>query len=164
MKSSLQTVFLLFLLTFTLTTQAQDLREHTGVLDLKITITNQDTVINNGIPILVRRAESNNNTSSNYETSSVAGAGYGYGSGYGFGYASWHLEFVGTKDLRTIRKKYQLSFMDQSGEVIGFFRFDQKEVDVISTKSKAQFFYSIDMIDVPILLVEQTTRIEIKSF
>lgn len=155
-------IILFALFTMCTSLQAQTIREHTNALTTSITITNEDEIINTGDPILIQRSEGHFNSEYSQDINRTWETSTSYG--YGYGYTSWHLEFVGTKDIRTTEKKYRLSLINGADQIIGIIRIDRKEIDIISGLVKPPFFYSVDLKAVPMLLLEQTARLDINPY
>lgn len=95
-------------------------------------------------------------------------------SGYGSGYETFRLEIQLPIDIPLMRAKlfdgnsgYQFTFFSESGERMGFVRLSSSEVNRIRDNrfidSKVNF-YSFDLINVPLLILDQTIRIDIERF
>jgi hypothetical protein len=108
-----------------------------------------------------------------------AGAFFSYnatsGSSYGFGagYESYHLEFVTNKILKceyfkryTNSAHYEIDFFDSTNIKLSTISFTGDEI-VIFTNSDVMgspIFYSIDLYNVPISLLDRTLKMNIKEF
>jgi hypothetical protein len=109
-----------------------------------------------------------------YEDSRTSDSdGWGYGFGYGGGYESHHLEFVTIKKLVAIEKKqvdykFEIDFVDSTKTIIASETFDESKVSHYNNDSiiGSPHFYSIDLITIPISVLDRTSEIfitEIKS-
>ncbi|MDR2920089.1 MAG: hypothetical protein LBV72_12075 [Tannerella sp.] len=86
---------------------------------------------------------------------------------YGYGYESYHLEFVTNRKLATITQNrssvftLQFTFYDSNDKILAeetSFRSDNRISD---TGKDGLWFYSIDLIDIPISLLNHTAKIDI---
>lgn len=143
---------------------AQSIREHTDALATNIIVSTENSVFSTGSPILIKRSEGYYHSRSDRDVDFDFDTSSSYGYDYGYGYTSWHLEFVGNRDISTSGKKYRLSFINSEGQNIGIIRVQKKEINVIAGLMKPPFFYSVDLKEVPILLLEQTARIDINPY
>ena len=93
------------------------------------------------------------------------------GYGYGYGYQSFHLEFVAhesyvTKEIDHKDRDYNklvLTFYDTNDVILGTRSWGRSDVDILfhlPGESK-HYFYSIDLIDVPMVLLSETAKIDI---
>lgn len=93
---------------------------------------------------------------------------------YGAGYETFRLEIEVQEDLPLLRSRlfdgngsFQMNFYSISGEHLGFVRFRSTEVDRIRKdiifNSPVQF-YSFDLINVPLILLDKTNRIDIERY
>lgn len=101
--------------------------------------------------------------------------------GYGYAYQSFHLEFISRKSIVAIKSddfadknllqlafylsghKFLLSFYDWNNNLLTATTIPDNYVDVFTNASadKRMYFYSIDLIDIPILILENAKRIDI---
>ncbi|MBB3187823.1 hypothetical protein [Microbacter margulisiae] len=96
-----------------------------------------------------------------------------FGYGWGYGYRSYHLEFTTNKNIVVETFKYHvgynndpklvLSFYDVSGLLLSSltFPFDRVSVCHNFSSTGSPFFYSIDLIEIPISLLDHTAKIGI---
>jgi hypothetical protein len=93
---------------------------------------------------------------------------------YAAGYETFRLEIQLQSDIPLMRAKlfdgnsgYQFTFFSESGERLGFVRLSSSEVNRIRDNrfidSKVNF-YSFDLINVPLLILDKTSRIDIERF
>ena len=93
------------------------------------------------------------------------------GYGWGYGYQSFHLEFITKKNIKVDTFRFQkgraneikleLVFYDSNNTILASASIPFDQVDVFNNSSKADspFFYSIDLIDIPIVLLDKTSKI-----
>jgi hypothetical protein len=93
-------------------------------------------------------------------------------SAAGYGYQSFHLEFIARKDIkvetfkyslgRDNRSKLELIFYNSENLIIASSSIPFESVHVLSNTSSSDglFIYSIDLIDIPIVLLERTHKID----
>ena len=98
---------------------------------------------------------------------------YSYGgpnSGLAAGYESYHLEFVTTKDLKRkdiyvhpTTSSYQLEFYDADNHLLSTTTLKQDRVSKYTNKNKkgSPVFYSLDLFELPISLLDKTAKINI---
>jgi hypothetical protein len=91
--------------------------------------------------------------------------------GYGYGYQSFHLEFIAKKNIKAEafkfvrgqdnKDKLELIFYDSENNVLALKSVPIESVDILSnsTTSDGLFFYSLDLIEIPIILLEKTCKI-----
>lgn len=94
------------------------------------------------------------------------------GYGWGYGYQSFHLEFITNKDLtvKTYKRergfsrenKLDLTFYDAENNVIASTTVPFDYVDLLrdTQKEGGPYFYSIDLIDIPVVLLDKTSKID----
>jgi len=94
-----------------------------------------------------------------------------FGYGWGYGYQSFHLEFIAKKDIRIETFKFrtgrdnesklELIFYNSENNILASTSVPFESVDLLSNPSTVDnsFFYSIDLIDIPIVLLEKTYKI-----
>ena len=95
------------------------------------------------------------------------------GYGWGYGYQSFHIEFI-TKELlaeKTFKykaghdnnDKLEFSFYDTDNVVLASYTADFGDVNILHNPSSGggQFFYSIDLIDIPIVLLNKALKIDL---
>jgi hypothetical protein len=93
-------------------------------------------------------------------------------AGWGYGYQSFHLEFITKNEIKEIqgdknnRHNYRLSFIDNENVILFVVDLPNYSVNKYHNPdiSISQFFYSIDLIDIPILLLDKTKRIDLYRF
>lgn len=91
-------------------------------------------------------------------------------AGWGYGYQSFHLEFVARENLkikyfkhpkaRTISDSLELTFYDSNNTVLANYLSDISIIDSYKVHD-SQFLYSIDLIDIPILFLDKTEKINL---
>lgn len=95
------------------------------------------------------------------------------GTGYGYGYQSFHLEFITKKQLVTKNFKFligrdngdkiELVFYDANNNVLAspVFSFDIVDFYNNALIHNSPFFYSVDLVDIPIVLLSKTSKIDL---
>lgn len=95
-----------------------------------------------------------------------------YATGWGYGYRSYHLEFVTHEELNSQRlpnkfgksryTRLKLTFYDANKNILASFTIPYERVDRQSYSSAkgGPFFYSIDLINIPLVLLDQTVAID----
>ena len=95
------------------------------------------------------------------------------GWGWGYGYQSFHLEFETNEEIEVkplhyegIRKpesRFDLLFTDAENKVISSATIPVDYVDLLSNPKKEgdPYFYSIDLIDIPVVLLDKTSKINL---
>ena len=150
-KSILLSLTILSILVVSFPANAQDIFSNFGGIKTNYEIFIEDsltTVYNQG---LVKRAEFL------IESDSEAGLGLGYSS----------VHFECTLDrgvpMRKVngkrRKVYVFEFMDSSGGHLGTYEVLQHRVEKTRNNDFSRVIYSIDFIDVPLVVLENTARI-----
>lgn len=93
-------------------------------------------------------------------------------AGWGYGYQSVHFEFITQKELKEIlgedkdKNKYRLTFIDHENVILFAINLPEYSVkkylntDIVNS----QVFYSIDFIDIPVLVLDKTKTINIYRF
>ncbi|MGB8491882.1 MAG: hypothetical protein WCE64_12570 [Bacteroidales bacterium] len=138
---------------------AQNLKESLGGIKTNFQIYSDTVDLKVSDQIIILRAEKNYYSDSNF------------GTGWGYGYQSFHLEFITKKNIkienykyRTLRdneNKLELIFYDSNNSVLATTSFPYDYVDLFNNSSikDSPFFYSIDLIDIPVVLLDKTARI-----
>jgi hypothetical protein len=98
-----------------------------------------------------------------------SGISISYQAGWGYGYQSFHFEFITTKRLavkptdKKDKNNYQLSFIDSDNVILQTIIVPSHLVDVRSNTyiQNSNVFYSIDLIDTPVLILDKTRKINI---
>ncbi len=98
---------------------------------------------------------------------------FNFGTGWGYGYQSIHLEFTTRKDLvvknfefktgRNNSDRIEISFYDINNTLLASYTNDFTIVDSFNNPliKDSPCFYSIDLIDIPIILLNNTARINL---
>ncbi|WP_321368791.1 hypothetical protein [uncultured Draconibacterium sp.] len=97
---------------------------------------------------------------------------YGEASyGYGYGYQSYHLEFIAeelyvTREIKHNDRDYdkmELTFYTSDNRILASHTLNSTRADILSNPRSVnrQYFYSIDLKDVPVILLEQTAKIDL---
>ena len=93
---------------------------------------------------------------------------WGYGYGYAAGYESYHLEFVTVKDLsikkeRWATTRYEVKFVDSDKTILANATLKDDKVSHYSNPSitGTPIFYSFDLINIPIPVLDKTSSIYI---
>ncbi len=94
--------------------------------------------------------------------------GLDYGYGYGGGYESYHLEFITNKELSTevnrkVNYNYEINFTDSNNIILATTTFDNDKVSHFSNRyfKDTPKFYSFDLINIPISVLDRTRKIYI---
>jgi hypothetical protein len=138
---------------------AQNLKDALGGIKTNFQIYSDTVDLKVSDQIIILRAEKNYNSDSNF------------GTGWGYGYQSFHLEFITKKNIKIENYKYksgrdnenklELIFYDSNNSVLATSSFPYNYVDLYNNPSiiDSPFFYSIDLIDIPIVLLDKTAKI-----
>lgn len=161
MKTS---IFLFVILLFTTTNiYAQGLEESFGGFKTNFQIYSDTTNLNVTNQMLIKRAEKKSYINQSLDS----------GAGYGYAYESFHLEFathnkyvIRTFKHRTGRNnndKLELTFYDSNNNTLATHTLDFSAVDLFYSleSPNIQFFYSIDLIDIPVVLLKKTAKINL---
>ncbi len=140
---------------------AQDLKQSLGGIKTNFQFYSNTLNLEATDQIIIQRAERNT-----YSDSS-------FGTGWGYGYQSIHLEFITGKQLveenfdfkagRNNKDKIEMSFYDSNNNLLATCTNDFTMVDLFhnSLPKDSPFFYSIDLIDIPIVLLDKTAKINL---
>lgn len=90
-------------------------------------------------------------------------------AGWGYGYQSIHFEFITKKRLVEIptvgknKNKYKLTFSDQDNVILQTIIIPEYSVDMRINPNigNNRIFYSLDLIDTPVLILDKTKKIDI---
>ena len=138
---------------------AQNLKESLGGTKTNFQIFSDTVDLKVSDQIIILKAERNHYTDSSF------------GTGWGYGYQSFHLEFITKKNIkvetfkfragRDNGDKFDLIFYDADKNILGTTTIPSGDVDLFNNPSVvgSPFFYSIDLIDVPIVLLDKTAKI-----
>lgn len=147
-------LFIVFQLLFINILGAQSLKESLGGVKTNFQIYSDTVDLKASDQIIISRAEVRT-----------------YSEGVSVAYQSYHLEFITKKDLIVDLLKYrtsidkvsklELSFYDLKNRRLTTIEIPSEYVNVFSniTNQDNQNFYSIDLIDLPIMLLDKTTKI-----
>ncbi|WP_268036442.1 hypothetical protein [Algoriphagus sp. PAP.12] len=90
-------------------------------------------------------------------------------NGAGLGYESFHLELTVDKKFESVvseekktRNHWELIFYKKKGEVLSIIHIPEDQVKYLSNPDNSMSFYSIDLTDVPIVIFNRTSSIDIK--
>ena len=140
---------------------AQNLEDVLGGVKTHFQLFSDTTNLNPMNQIIIQRAERKS-----YGDAS-------FGTGWGYGSQSLHIEFISGKNLAEKKFKYragrdnkdklELTFYDSGNVVLATYLMDFSLVDLLynSSSDKSLFFYSIDLIDIPIVLLNKTVKINL---
>jgi hypothetical protein len=138
---------------------AQNLKESLGGTKTNFQIYSDTVDLKVSDQIIILRAEKQTYSDSNF------------GTGWGYGYQSFHLEFITKKNIeieyfkfrngRDNGTKLELLFYDSNNIVLTSSSIPYNYVDLYNNSSiiGSPFFYSIDLIDIPIVLLDKTAKI-----
>jgi hypothetical protein len=141
----------------------QSLKESLGGIKTNFQIFSDTVDLKNSNQIIILKAEKK------HDQYADSYSGYGWG----YGYQSFHLEFITNKDLTvktykrdrgTINRedKLDLKFYDAENNVIASTIVPFEYVDLLrdTQKEGGPYFYSIDLIDIPVVLLDKTSKID----
>ena len=140
---------------------AQSLSEQLGGVKTHFQLYSLTTQLNATDQLLILRAETKHNVS---ET---------YGTGWGIGYRSYHLEFITQEELNAQRlpnnfgksrsPRLKLTFYDTNKNILASFMIPLDRVDRQYNPSVVggPLFYSIDLINIPIVLLDKAVAIDL---
>jgi hypothetical protein len=138
---------------------AQNLEESLGGTKTNFQIYSDTVNLKVSDQIIIKRAEKQTYSDSNF------------GTGWGYGYQSFHLEFITNKNIKIENYKYkagrdnetklELIFYDSNNRILATSSLPYYYVDLYNNPSitDSVFFYSIDLIDIPIVLLDKTAKI-----
>ena len=140
---------------------AQNLENSLGGVKTNFQLFSDTTNLNPTNQIIIRRADKK------------SAGDVSFGTGWGYGYQSFHFEFISNKNI--IEKKYmykagrdnddklELTFYNSDNVVLATYLLDYSYVDLLynSSSDRSQYFYSIDLINIPIVLLNETVKINL---
>lgn len=150
---------------------AQTLSEKLGGVTTNFTIISGDDTLSLDKQIIVKRAKYK--AEKNHQVHETFEGGYGgYGYGLGYGYQSFHLEFTSkAKVNRTTvyngnrKPKWVCSFhcYDANGkQILEMFVPADRLKQGFSNQEADSFIYSLNLVGVPIVVLDKTTTIQIE--
>jgi hypothetical protein len=143
------------------TLSAQNLKETLGGIKTNFQISSDSVNLNVGDQIIILKADKK------FYTDCQCGTGYGYG------YQSFHLEFTTKRQFTTRNYKFYvgrdngdkilLRFYDADNNMLASYTSPFDIVDLYNNDRlrNSLFFCSIDLVDIPVLLLNKTFRIDI---
>ena len=156
-----KTIFFIALLLLAYSTlYAQSLSEQMGGIKTHFQLTSMTTDLDVSDQMLILRAENVHQVDATFQ------------AGWGYAYRSYHLEFMAKKELiiqyfhfkpgRDNASKLNLTFYDANKDTLASFPIPFEQVIIYSTTSDKGdlFFYSIDLINIPAILLDKTTAID----
>lgn len=137
---------------------AQTISESLGGIKTDFEIFSDSTDLEVTEQILVLAAESNTYDSFNDDG--------------GYGYQSFHLEFITQKEMNEVpgdrkdRNNYSLTFINHENAILFSINLRNYSVKRYHNPDieNSQFFYSIDLINIPVLVLDKTKTINIYRF
>ena len=155
-----RTILVIALFVFSgISLEAQDLKESLGGTKTSFRIYSDTVDLKVSDQIIILRAEK--------QTYSDAS----FGTGWGYGYQSFHLEFITKKIIlienfkykagRDNESKLELIFYDSDNNVLATSVCPYDYVDLFNNPeiNDSLYFYSIDLIDIPVVLLDKTASI-----
>ena len=139
---------------------AQDIKESLGGIKTNFRIFSDTIDLKVIDQIIILKAEKQTYSDSNL------------GTGWGYGYQSFHLEFITKKNIKVDNYQYgtgrdngsklKLIFYDSNNNELASISIPFDYVDQYNNLSiiNSPFFYSIDLIDIPIVLLDKTDKID----
>ncbi|MDX8338282.1 hypothetical protein SLH46_03735 [Draconibacterium sp. IB214405] len=150
---------------FVFSGKAQSLTETLGGIPTNYKIVSDTVDLKATDQFIIQRAEKKAEHRSNMESYS------GYGYAYGYGYQSLHLEFIAKesyvwKEIETKNRNYDkllFTFYDANDEILASRSWNTSEVAILYhlPSDNQRFFYSIDLLNIPIVLLEKTVKINL---
>lgn len=140
---------------------AQNLKESLGGVQTNFKIVSDTVDLNVSDQIIILKAEKK------HQTDAV------FSYAWGYGYQSFHLEFITKESLKVETFKYkagrdnesklELTFYDPDNNLIASASIPFDDVDVYNNPSTVgnASFYSIDLIDIPLVLLDKTAKIDL---
>ncbi|MBN2637401.1 MAG: hypothetical protein JXR61_14095 [Prolixibacteraceae bacterium] len=140
---------------------AQNLENALGGVKTNFQLFSDTTNLNPTNQMIIKRAEKKS-------SSDVS-----FGTGWGYGYQSFHIEFIADKNLtektfkyragRDNEDKLELTFHGSSNVVLATCLVHYSVVDLLyhSSAVSSRYFYSIDLIDIPLVLLNETVKINL---
>jgi len=163
MKTNCSALLLIFSLSllFSSTGNGQSITEHFSGKKVTFELTTvENVVLNDQYQYLVSRATKESAKDEFFEK----------GFGFGFGFQSIHLEFATTEEIKsdydayTKKYNYRITFYDQNNNEIAKKELSSNLVKMISnTDYPKRFFYSIDLKDIPLLVLDSSAKIDISK-
>jgi hypothetical protein len=138
---------------------AQSLSESLGSTKTNFQIVSDSTDLMVSDQIILLRAEKKT-YSDNY-------------SGWGYGYREFHLEFTSKKSIveryatsRSEKHQIKLTFYDSKGNLLTNITLPAEFLNQYtnSATDNTLFFYSLDLIDVPIVVLDKTKKLDITKY
>lgn len=155
-------LFVVFIL-FSFAGNTQTLSEQLGAVQTDFIITSDSVDLTVTSQQIVKRAENETYINSSHDT----------GEGYGYGYETFHFEFVASENLQVKpfygrlgqdrRNRIELKFYNSSNELLTSITLDYRTLNQYSNNDSgtSSTFYSIDIKDVPLVLLDETSTIDI---
>ncbi|HEX2921716.1 MAG TPA: hypothetical protein VHO50_11185 [Bacteroidales bacterium] len=152
-------ILFLTILAFVNDINAQSLKESLGGISTSYRIYSDSVDLKATDQIIIQRAEKNFGTDTG-------------GAGWGYAYQSFHLEFMTYRTIKTETFKYnrnqdnesklELRFFNWKGNLLATKSIPYYSVDIVKNESLAgsPSFISIDLINIPIVLLDEATKID----
>jgi hypothetical protein len=161
---------LVLLTSLSLASNAQSISEKLGGVATSFTIKSDTTLLNQERQIILQRGVAH--SYADYESSLE---GYTYGYGYGYGYQSYHIEFVSTEKIQELENRkrrknssytYYLIFINKDSNRVHTQTIYEKDVKMIAGESGKEtvYAYSINLADIPLILLDSVTEINIVKY
>lgn len=140
---------------------AQNLENALGGVNTNFQLFSDTTNLNPTNQLIIKRAEKNSSSDASF------------GTGWGYGYQSFHIEFISDKNLtektfkyragRDNEDKLELTFYGSNHVVLATCLVHYSVVDLLSHSSadSSRYFYSIDLVDIHIVLLNETIKINL---
>jgi len=156
-------ILIAFILLSAIGIQAQNLEQALGGVKTNFKLFSGTNDLNPASQMIILKAERNSDTNTDF------------GTGWGYGYQSFHLEFVTSENLveekfrfktgRDNDAKLGLTFYDSDEVILAYCQINFSDVDLLydTNPGKTQYFYSIDLINIPIVLLNKTAKIDFKK-
>lgn len=156
--NAIRITFLLLLIAIGFTLQAQTLSEKLGAVPTNFRFVSGETDLKVVHQFIIR------NAGAYHRRELVSDGAYGYGAGY----ESFRLEFMTRKKMKqeSERRKvhhYRIGFYDAHGNLLWSYNFPERKVSVGRNLQidDSPAFYSIDLIDIPVSLLDFNKKIDI---
>lgn len=155
-------LLLLALATISFQSTAQTLSEQLGGVKTTFIIVSDGVDIQASNQVIIERAENETYANSMGDT----------GEGYAYGYQSFHLEFEAEELLQEKKFRYKLrgpnprmilEFYDAEGNLLTTLNLAYRDVTNTTNEEglSTALFYSVDLKNVPISILDQTVKIDI---
>jgi hypothetical protein len=149
---------LLFIFLIGYTLHAQTLSERLGAVSTDFSFFSGETDLEVSHQFIIKSG------GAYHKMGTMFDGGYGYGAGYD----TYRLEFVTRKALaqdsrRRIEHHFRMSFYNEEDELLASYNFAARKVSVLpfDPEEDSLLFYSVDLLDIPVSLLDFTRKIDV---